>query len=96
MLLSKIKYSPRLNCIEQWFNQVKHYLKLYKSKDLEELKRQEEFKNSYLGKLFSQQLAMVNKKMLEIQKEFIENKNFIDGIQWTDKIRSQLKIRLPK
>jgi transposase len=31
-------YSPRLNCIEQWFNQVKHYLKLYKSKNLKELK----------------------------------------------------------
>jgi len=49
---------PRLNCIEQWFNQVKHYLKLYKSKDLEELKenlkksikniRKERYKNYFI------------------------------------------------
>jgi hypothetical protein len=58
MLLSKKNYSPRLNCIEQWFNQVKHYLKLYKSKDLEELKenlkksiekiRKEHYKNYFI------------------------------------------------
>jgi transposase len=29
---------PRLNAIEQFFSQMKHYLKLYKSKNFEELK----------------------------------------------------------
>lgn len=43
---------------QQWFNQVKHYLKLYKSKDLEELKenlkksikkiRKEHYKNYFI------------------------------------------------
>lgn len=37
-LLYTLPYSPRLNCIEQWFNQVKHYMKIYKSKDYDELK----------------------------------------------------------
>jgi hypothetical protein len=32
------KYHPRLNCIEQWFNQVKHYMKLDKSTTFEQLK----------------------------------------------------------
>ncbi len=51
-------YSHRLNCIEQWFNQVKHYLKLYKSQNLEELKenlrksikyiRKEHYKNYFI------------------------------------------------
>ena len=30
-------YHPRLNSIEQWFNQVKHYMKIYKSNDFPEL-----------------------------------------------------------
>ena len=36
-LLYTCPYHPRLNCIEQWFNQVKHYMKLYKSNDFTEL-----------------------------------------------------------
>lgn len=37
-LLYTIPYHPRLNCIEQWFNQVKHYMKLDKSTTFEQLK----------------------------------------------------------
>ena len=37
-LLYTCPYHPRLNAIEQFFNQIKHYLKLYKSKNYEELK----------------------------------------------------------
>ena len=36
-LLYTCPYHPRLNCIEQWFNQVKHYMKIYKSNDFPEL-----------------------------------------------------------
>ena len=36
-LLYTCPYHPRLNCIEQWFNQVKHYMKIYKSNDFTEL-----------------------------------------------------------
>ena len=36
-LLYTCPYHPRLNCIEQWFNQVKHYMKLSKSNDFTEL-----------------------------------------------------------
>ena len=37
-LLYTCPYHPRLNAIEQFFSQMKHYLKLYKSKNFEELK----------------------------------------------------------
>ena len=37
-LLYTSPYHPRLNAIEQFFNQMKHYLKLYKSTNYEELK----------------------------------------------------------
>ena len=37
-LLYTCHYHPRLNAIEQFFSQIKHYLKLYKSKNYEELK----------------------------------------------------------
>jgi transposase len=37
-LLYTCPYHPRLNTIEQFFSQMKHYLKLYKSKNFEELK----------------------------------------------------------
>lgn len=37
-LLYTCPYHPRLNCIEQFFNQLKYYMKLYKSKNYEELK----------------------------------------------------------
>ena len=33
-LLYTCPYHPRLNCIEQWFNQLKHYIKLDKPKNL--------------------------------------------------------------
>jgi transposase len=36
-LLYTCPYHPRLNCIEQWFNQVKHYMKLSKSNNFNEL-----------------------------------------------------------
>ena len=36
-LLYTCPYHPRLNSIEQWFNQVKHYMKIYKSNDFPEL-----------------------------------------------------------
>ena len=35
----KSNYHPRLNAIEQFFSQMKHYLKLYKSKNYEELRQ---------------------------------------------------------
>ena len=38
ILLYTCPYHPRLNAIEQFFSQMKHYLKLYKSKNFEELK----------------------------------------------------------
>jgi transposase len=34
-LLYTCPYHPRLNAIEQFFSQMKHYLKLYKSKNYE-------------------------------------------------------------
>jgi transposase len=34
----KNPYHPRFNAIKQFFSQMKHYLKLYKSKNFEELK----------------------------------------------------------
>ena len=37
-LLYTCPYYPRLNCIEQWFNQLKHYIKLDKPKNLIKLK----------------------------------------------------------
>jgi transposase len=37
-LLYTCPYHPRLNCIEQWFNQLKHYIKLDKPKNLIKLK----------------------------------------------------------
>ena len=37
-LLYTIPYHPRLNIIENWFNQVKHYMKLDKSTTFEQLK----------------------------------------------------------
>jgi transposase len=37
-LLYTCPYHPRLNAIEQFFNQMKHYLKLYKSKNYNELR----------------------------------------------------------
>jgi len=37
-LLYTCPYHPRLNAIEHFFSQMKHYLKLYKSKNFEELK----------------------------------------------------------
>ena len=37
-LLYKIPYHPRLNTIEQWFNQVKHYMKLDKPSTFIKLK----------------------------------------------------------
>jgi len=50
--------NPRLNSIEQFFNQMKHYLKLYKSKDFDELKlnlkksikniKEESYKNYFI------------------------------------------------
>ena len=36
-LLYTCPYHPRLNAIEQFFSQMKHYLKLYKSKNYNEL-----------------------------------------------------------
>ena len=57
-LLYTIPYHPRLNSIEQFFNQMKHYLKLYKSKDYDELKlnlkksikniKEESYKNYFI------------------------------------------------
>jgi transposase len=38
-LLYTCPYHPRLNCIEQWFNQMKHYMKLLKAKSFIELKK---------------------------------------------------------
>jgi len=43
-LLFTIPYHPRLNSIEQWFNQVKHYIKQDKPKNFNKLK--ESLKNS--------------------------------------------------
>ncbi len=43
-LLYTCPYHPRLNCIEQWFNQTKHYIKQDKPKNFNELK--ESLKNS--------------------------------------------------
>lgn len=43
-LLYTCPYHPRLNCIEQFFNQMKYYMKLYESKNYNELK--ENIKNS--------------------------------------------------
>ena len=37
-LLYTCPYHPHLNAIGQFFSQIKHYLKLYKSKNFEELK----------------------------------------------------------
>ena len=57
-LLYTCPYHPRLNAIEQFFSQMKHYLKLYKSKNYEELKlnirnsieniKKEHFKNYFI------------------------------------------------
>ena len=43
-LLYTCPYHPRLNCIEQWFNQAKHYIKQDKPKNFNSLK--ESLKNS--------------------------------------------------
>ena len=43
-LLYTCPYHPRLNCIEQWFNQLKHYIKLDKPMSL--LKLKESLNNS--------------------------------------------------
>ena len=40
------KYHPRLNCIEQWFNQLKHYIKLDKPMSFKKLEKS--LKNSIL------------------------------------------------
>jgi hypothetical protein len=45
-LLYTIPYHPRLNAIEQWFNQVKHYIKLDKPSTFIKLK--ESLSNSIL------------------------------------------------
>ena len=37
-LLYTCPYHPRLNCIEQWFNQLKHYIKIDKPMSLLKLK----------------------------------------------------------
>ncbi len=37
-LLYSVLYNPATNAIEEFFSQMKHYLKLYKSKNFEELK----------------------------------------------------------
>ena len=37
-LLYTIPYHPRLNCIEQWFNQIKHYIKIDKPISFNQLK----------------------------------------------------------
>ena len=42
----RIPYHPRLNAIEQWFNQVKHYIKLDKPSTFIKLK--ESLSNSIL------------------------------------------------
>ena len=53
-----VPYHPRLNCIEQWFSQVKHYMKLDKSTNLNTLKeslkssikkiKEEHYKNYFI------------------------------------------------
>ena len=57
-LLYTCPYHPRLNCIEQFFNQMKHYMKLYESKNYNELKenvkksitniKEENYKNYFI------------------------------------------------
>ena len=37
-LIYTCQYHPRLNSIEQWFSQVKHYMKLDKTTNLKSLK----------------------------------------------------------
>ena len=38
-MLYTVPYHPRLNSIEQFFNQMKHYLKIYQAKNYDELKK---------------------------------------------------------
>ncbi len=57
-LLYTCPYHPRLNCIEQFFNQMKFYMKLYESKNYNELKenlkksikniKEENYKNYFI------------------------------------------------
>jgi transposase len=57
-LLYTCPYHPRLNCIEQFFNQMKYYMKLYESKNYDELKenlkksikniKEENYKNYFI------------------------------------------------
>ena len=57
-LLYTCPYHPRLNAIEQFFNQMKHYMKLYESTNYNELKenikksikniKEENYKNYFI------------------------------------------------
>jgi len=72
-LLYTVPYHPRLNCIEQWFNQLKHYIKLCRPKKLLDLKEslkksinniKEKHYNNYFIYAYKKEFYKKNKKII--------------------------------
>ena len=83
-------YHPRLNAIEQFFNQMKYYLKLYKSKNYNELSLnlQKSIKNSPAVK--KNIIKIIIKIVMKIKNQI--NSEKIKYIKPTFKIRTALNI----
>lgn len=83
-LLYTIPYHPRLNSIEQFFNQIKHYLKLYQAKNFSELKvnlkkaikniKEESYKNYFI---YAYNKEYYKEKRKSSKKKSISNKHRI-------------------
>jgi len=73
-LLYTIPYHPRLNAIEQWFNQVKHYIKLDKPSTFIKLK--ESLSNSILKiKIVKSHQNINSQKFIKIKKTAFKIRN---------------------
>ena len=86
-------YHPRLNCIEQWFNQIKHYIKLDKPKNLIKLK---ESLNNSINKIKENIIKiilfmLIRKTFIKIQNQVIYHLN-IENLKFI-KNRLVFKIR---
>ena len=88
-LLYTIPYHPRLNCIEQWFSQVKHYMKLDKPTTFEQLKeslkksikkiKKEHYKN-YFTYAYNKEIYKNNKEKNKKSNKQRELKTYKTGI----------------
>lgn len=61
----------------------------------EELKKQEEFRNSPTGLMLAALMKQSNHFMQKIAEDLIKDNAFMSGEQWEDKIGTELKIRIP-